>query len=446
MKLLVLALLLMGLPAQAAPCILGGPILTGCRDAATAPAGSPPTVSVQTFTISTPATNGQAVGTASATNSPTSWSITACVGCVNYFAISAGGAVTVTATGAAGIAGDENSYTPTIQATNASGSGSASNTINGYADGYNARPASVTAQLPTLLNGETARPPWKVACVDYGVGVPGNITLKDPATIMMAGVTVNPNQVRVDGTSGVTFDGYDFTLSGGYQVNFLNTSPNGTIKNSKIGFASNDTTSGGMTFEYNTWDDTGGSGTGTFIFNQGVGPIVLRWNYFLHSVEDVIQGVVENTTYRYNCINNSGVGDPAGHVNYGTLNGNSVPSYNVAFNTVNQQPQNAGGEGFQFYGCCGQNPINIDNPLFAYNTMLTSGVIAALSYLINGDSGFPVVTNGIIKKNYWDDTATLGGPPPAGSGSIGGGVFHGPMANWTCTGNIMMQNGAAKTC
>src|SRR6266478_6279108 len=45
-------------------------------------------------------------------------------------------------------------------------------------------------QHPNLLDGYAVRPTWEVAGVDYAVG-PTSTPLKDPATISMAGVSIN---------------------------------------------------------------------------------------------------------------------------------------------------------------------------------------------------------------------------------------------------------------
>src|SRR5262249_43812194 len=57
---------------------------------------------------------------------------------------------------------------------------------SGYVDGANGAPSG-TPQLPSILSGYAVRAPWQVAGVDYAVGVPVGTTLRDPATISMAG-------------------------------------------------------------------------------------------------------------------------------------------------------------------------------------------------------------------------------------------------------------------
>ena len=53
-------------------------------------------------------------------------------------------------------------------------------------------------QLPNLLDSYGAsRPAWGVAGVDYHVGVPQGLALKDPTTISMAGVSVDATNSRI---------------------------------------------------------------------------------------------------------------------------------------------------------------------------------------------------------------------------------------------------------
>jgi hypothetical protein len=85
-----------------------------------------PIVTNGNFNSVSPATNGQIVGTMSASSSPTSWAITA-GNSAGYFAISNAGTITITPAGASGLA--VGTYTLTCAATNTVGSGSGTATI-----------------------------------------------------------------------------------------------------------------------------------------------------------------------------------------------------------------------------------------------------------------------------------------------------------------------------
>ncbi|OKO90678.1 hypothetical protein AC629_04245 [Bradyrhizobium sp. NAS80.1] len=93
-------------------------------------------------------------------------------------------------------------------------------------------------QLPNLLSGYTVRPSWKVAGVDYAVGITSGTVLKDPATINMAGVTVDKSLHQVIVTaSNVTLDGYDFSLAGGWEL--VTQAANTTVSNSNFKIGAN---------------------------------------------------------------------------------------------------------------------------------------------------------------------------------------------------------------
>jgi hypothetical protein len=78
-------------------------------------------------------------------------------------------------------------------------------------DGSAGAPAGVAPQLPNILNGLAARPPWKVAGVDYGVGIPAGTTLLDPATTAnwsgaCPGGTLTANTITITGRRAHNID------------------------------------------------------------------------------------------------------------------------------------------------------------------------------------------------------------------------------------------------
>jgi hypothetical protein len=93
---------------------------------ATASTGSPPAVTNAKFSVPLPATSGESVGAVSATNTPTSWSITT-GNSAGHFAIDSTGNITITSAGASGLV--DGAYNLAVQATNGSGSGSGSATV-----------------------------------------------------------------------------------------------------------------------------------------------------------------------------------------------------------------------------------------------------------------------------------------------------------------------------
>src|SRR5262245_6582363 len=65
-------------------------------------------------------------------------------------------------------------------------------------------------QLPTLLQNYVVRPAWKVAGVDYCVGHPTNIALKDPSRIV--------DNVTIVGARKLVFGGRNYLVVSGNNV------------------------------------------------------------------------------------------------------------------------------------------------------------------------------------------------------------------------------------
>jgi hypothetical protein len=107
-------------------------------------------------------------------------------------------------------------------------------------DGSAAAPAGVP-QHPALFSDYGKRPPCKVAGVDYHVGLPDGIRLKDPSDAQWRGALSLDGArhiLRCDGGSNVTVSGYDFSLHGGIGIYDASCS-NLTIENSKFGVGTN---------------------------------------------------------------------------------------------------------------------------------------------------------------------------------------------------------------
>jgi hypothetical protein len=157
--------------------------------------------------------------------------------------------------------------------------------------------ASCAPQYPTAftrLNEVTpypVRPPWKVAGVDYRVGINAGVSLKDPATISSSIATTlgtNPIILTVI-QDNVTLDGYDFTLRGGYQINTSNV--NLTISNSKLQNLCMDISAGPLTVEYCEINGLGSSGEtkfGCLAFLRGGVTSTWKYNWFFNCQSDFI--------------------------------------------------------------------------------------------------------------------------------------------------------------
>lgn len=220
---------------------LTGPLTTFSGLSVNSGGGSAPVVTATSFNASSTnapaAQSGQAIGTVSASNSPTGFSIASCSpSCSGWFAISSGGAVTVSSTGASNVVPTLSGATYTLSVTASNGSGTsspASVPVTFYADGALTAPSG-TAQLPTLFASYThGRPPWKVAGVDYYVGLPSGTTLQDPTTATLPAGCSYGSHVVTCSTAGATLDKFDFTLHGGIGLSV--NADNISVTNSKFG-------------------------------------------------------------------------------------------------------------------------------------------------------------------------------------------------------------------
>jgi hypothetical protein len=295
------------------------------------------------------------------------------------------------------------------------------------------------AQHPTLLAGYAVRPPWKVAGVDYAVGVPSTATLTDWQLLSGPGIAVNatavPPHVDVYNTSNVVISGVDFSLHGGASLRFEN-SPNGTVISSNFGGINltqtlncviwADPQSPGLTVKYSTVDGGGPGLLSTLISNRGAGTITLEYNWLKNSPQHVLEevqlpGVPSAIVYRYNLVERNGRSAGA-HLNILQSPSDTVTPVDVEFNTTYQTPQAASGEGFQFGG---------HNIIFAYNTMIATGGArgSAMSYMVHADG--PLNVPAVAHDNYVDPTAAYGW------------IYPGSVNGWYFYNNYNMTTGAA---
>jgi len=322
-----------------------------------------------------------------------------------------------------------------------------------FDDGSENAPSG-TVQHPTLLSGYAMRPPWKVAGVDYYVGVPSTTTLTDWQNLSGPGITVNKSTgfIRVDGTSGVVFNGVDFSLHGGALLAFYNSSPNGVVENCKfgvtaalqsifsVGVITADSSSPGLTVTDCTIDGgapTSGSTTlngSGLICIAGGGNIVVKYNWLKNSNSQVLDMGGSNCTldYRFNMIENFGNHGSAGnHPNLLQWVDSTDTSALCEFNTSYQTPGMAAGEQYQFYT---QLPNGaIISPTLEYNTIIATGTAGgqSTSYSIHGNnSTAPFTTGGMIEDNYFDSSGAYG--------AFYSGSFN---SGWTVSGNIDMVSG-----
>jgi hypothetical protein len=377
-------------------------------------------------------------------------------------------------------------------------------------DGFANAPAGPAYPFPTLLlvnnpsnqlNGQTiaARPPWRVAGVDYAVGIdrslyPTNASLKDPNTILSTTSGASGNNsthiVTVTG-SNVVLDGYDFSLNNGWMVEF-SSGTNLTISNCNFAVGANLQTpiwcppGGGTTVTITkcivdggsvTYANGAGAQNGTLSMNAR-GTTTITYNYVLQAPgECAVISTTNNASgdvwvVKYNVMGNSGMGfDSSLHGDWiQTYNGTSgsTTSMNMDFNVFFQFVQvtsNTTGprtQGLSLWSAAGNAGL-LQNGSVSNNVMIGTGVTPS-------NTGGPFVNqqqiivpknlsgNMLVQNNYFDNTLyTVGGNfsggafwlgSDFGSGSPSQGVQSGTINNVFPPTNLFSSNAmpAGNTC
>jgi hypothetical protein len=190
-------------------------------------------------------------------------------------------------------------------------------------DGSANAPAG-TPQKPNLFTGMKIRPPFKVAGVDYAVGIPAGLTLKNPASIAMAGVSVDTGSKVVTVTGdNVTLTGYDFS-----NWTVETSAANTRIIQSKF-FAAPVVGLRGSSNLYVGYciidaNNTEGSVWGGLISTWSDG-LTVEYSWLKNGAGDLIQQVGDNSSsiiIRYNLLEQAGMGAGA-HGDYTQLAGPS---------------------------------------------------------------------------------------------------------------------------
>lgn len=413
--------------------------------------GGAPVLVNQKLYPSTPASNGGIVGTLSATNSPTRWSI---VGGdpEGDFAISAAGEITFTSRGATHYDGALARKTATlaVQASNSVGSATASFEVSAYADGSVNAPLG-PVQYPTALAGYRARPPWKVAGFDYYVGVPSGTALSSPESISNPDITLSGNAVVCSGSgASVTLNAVDFTgyyvriPAGGCSALTITNSNFACAKNRSPAFTffqdQNNASAVIRTSKINSGDNCGAWPDNVSDPVACGGSCTLEYNWFYHASERILSMGVD-TLFRWNLIDSPNTAKGA-HENYQQFGGGATAKSDVIEFNASYDGLSRGGEGYQFYG--NVRPATIVSPALRFNTMIAikSGGHASMSYLVHGSchlagSGCTAITGtGLVAENYFDPSGAYG-------------IFYGgtltPELGWSSHNNINMVTGKVVT-
>ncbi|HEX3993557.1 MAG TPA: right-handed parallel beta-helix repeat-containing protein [Acetobacteraceae bacterium] len=305
-----------------------------------------------------------------------------------------------------------------------------------FEDGSAAAPAG-DPLLPGILLHYAARPPWKVAGVDYAVGVPAGTHLLDPATIAIEGVAVDAtNHTIVVSGNNVTISGYEFGRSGGWGIHVDAKAANTVVKNCNFLVGDNHLVpinagagSGNLTILDNTFNAANNSGAVWALVNyNGSGRFVAEYNTFENSPDDAIDfgAGTMTTVVEYNVFENLGT-DPQAHadaVQYvGVTSNNSV----ISFNTV-YQANPSGNQGLQIEA---QNGSTITNTLVENNVIVAKGGARTMSFsiFVGAASGPNTIDGAVVANNYIDFSGAYG-------------PFYKPTgSHLTYTGNVDMIGG-----
>jgi len=288
-------------------------------------------------------------------------------------------------------------------------------------DGMNGAPIGASSvQHPNLLSGYVLRPPWNVAGVDYYVGVPPNIALKDPATLSSSGsvyVDRGSGWIWVDGG---TLDGYDLTkktAAGGKSWTVLvKGSGNSVIQNCNLKV---DATRAGQDFfcirgyfptgpllvQNCTIDGNGTIDNGTMGALIGYGAaLTVQYCWLKNSPNDIID-CFANPLIRWNLFDTMGLspkGNDADGIQMEGGKGNTTPT--VVFNTF-YQPAGVplANCGFQ-WTAQGGTGCNLVNGRMSNNTLIAKG--RNVIHFLVGIGPMPpaTVSGSIVQSNYMDDS------------------------------------------
>lgn len=334
----------------------------------------------------------------------------------------------------------------------------------------------------SMLARYPVRPSWKVAGIDYPVGINKSaIPLKDPSTIgtFVQGATFSAGQVQLPNSSSViTVDGFDFSLHGGCQIVLGGGAGQQIIQNCyfKAGINKfNAIFDGGTTIQsvllkYNVFD--GNSPAFEFLNpGQTAGYVSVNarsyeqyYNYFLNAqAEHVVAGgsVTNGLLWKssFNVYSQAGYGGYLGDHGdivqmYGGIPGCKMANVSISYDTIVIDDTNTAGDTAKGgWGCQGFSISSADNyglvtPAFTFSNNTICGTANSASFnclgaavLINS-SWFTATIN--YQSNYID-YAIVQGPilgwaidyyPESQNGP------KGAVVNWGTGTNINLLTGA----
>jgi hypothetical protein len=410
-----------------------------------------PVVTAARLYVSTPVADGEKVGAVSATNSPSTWSITS-GDPEGSFAISDSGVLTFTSQGAARYGGEiaKASVRLTILASNEAGSGTGSIEVYAYADGSKKAPSGAV-QYPTELASYRARPPWKVAGFDYYVGIPSGTVLSSPKSISNPNVTNSGNTIICSGPgasaslSEIDFTGYFvYVPSGGCSSLTITNSNFACTGDDSPGFAFvQDQNNAALVIRNSKINSGDNCGSWPHNVSDPIacgGSCTIEHNWFYHASERILS-IGARTEFRWNLIDNPNTMKGA-HGNYHQFGGGTTANPDIVEFNASYSALFGGGEGYQFYG--NEVPATIVSPALRYNTMIArkSDGHVTMSYMVHGSchtaltSCTKISGQGSIAENYFDPSGAYG-------------IFYGGSLTrelgWSSDHNINMLTGNVVT-
>lgn len=284
------------------------------------------------------------------------------------------------------------------------------------------------------LNGATPlafRPPWKVAGIDYYVGIdrslyPTNGSLKDPSTISSSLMVASGSApiLLTTQADNITLDGYDFTLGGTHKLNIQNTGF--TVTNSKFQDLCFDASVGGFLVkncEIDGLKTSGETSFGCLFFIRGV-PGTFRYCWMYNPEVDFIDQATADLDVKY-CLFDTLGWAATGHqdaiqfAGAGTAN-NIIIQFNTYIHTsitadapssfIDLETQNDAG-------------ATMNDPVVAYNTAIFNmpgqTVSASTMYRISQTTGR---INRALFHDNWSTNINLAQGPAAVSVSSPGSV------------------------
>ncbi len=321
-------------------------------------------------------------------------------------------------------------------------SNTATSTTGVWADGFAGAPVGGNVQYSNfftsraLQSGQTyaTRPPWRVAGVDYPVGIPSATVLKDPSTATLpAGCSYSSNTVTCNSTGSLTINGYDFSLHNCIYLDIYNYTGTITIENSNFAMGS----STACQSQYGLFDlepSTNGSSliVQNNVFNDNAptfptltnyfdvwdtyrtsGTSLYQYNAFLASIGRPIETAsAGNWTAQYNYFEGINYGNAThGEIEIMGSTGTNV-NFTSEFNT-SLMPANYGGGATSIWyisdgSTNGQTfgTVNLENNTNVTNLFGGSGGSVVVS-VADTEFAYNPVTTANILNNYIDPTGSF---------------------------------------